>query len=55
MLPKKFFREIGKKGGMKGGRAKVKKGFAWLTPKQARENARKAALIRWAKAKEEAR
>jgi hypothetical protein len=34
---------------------KTKKGFAWLTPKQARENAQKAALARWGKAKKEAK
>jgi hypothetical protein len=43
MLTKRFFREIGKKGGQ----VKTKKGFAWLTPKQAHENARRAALARW--------
>ena len=45
MLTKKFFREIGSKGG----KVKTKKGFAWLTPKLAHENARRAALKRWAK------
>jgi hypothetical protein len=37
MLTKEFFREIGKKGGQR----KVKKGYAALTPKQAKENARR--------------
>ena len=55
MLTKQFFREIGKIGGKKGGQAKVKKGFAWLTPKEARENARRAAILRWTKAKKEAK
>jgi hypothetical protein len=33
----------------------VKKGYAALTPKQERENARRAARARWSKAKKEAK
>jgi len=51
VLTKEFFREIGSKGG----KVKTKKGFALFTPKQAQENARRAALKRWAKARAEAK
>ena len=43
---KTFYREIGSKGG----RAKVRKGYSFLTPKEAKENARRASLARWGEA-----
>lgn len=42
---KRYFARLGKKGGSKGGRARM----ASLTPKQRSELARKAAAARWAK------
>jgi hypothetical protein len=48
---KQFYRTIGRKGGLKGGLAKVRKGFGWLTPAERREMARAAARKRWALAK----
>ncbi len=38
---------LGRRGGLKGGKARAKK----LTPKQRSDSARKAALARWAKEK----
>ncbi len=39
----KYLAEIGRKGGLKGGKARAKK----LTPQQRKEIARKAAKVRW--------
>jgi hypothetical protein len=41
---------LGRAGGAKGGRAKVPKGFAMLSPAQRKKNAQKANQARWAKA-----
>ena len=41
---KKFYREIGAKGGA----AKVRKGFGWMDPERRRIIARQAAAKRWA-------
>jgi len=42
-----YLAEIGRKGGLKGGTAKVPKGTAMLTPEQRSELAKQAAAKRW--------
>ncbi len=42
---------LGRKGGLHGGRAKVPKGFAKMSPERLAEVARKGARKRWANAK----
>lgn len=45
---KQFYKTIGSKGGKKGGRAKVRKGFGWMDRARLREISREANRKRWA-------
>jgi hypothetical protein len=50
-LISRVMQEMGRKGGKKGGKKGAKKRAESLTPEQRSEIARKAANVRWAKAK----